>query len=401
MTAARILAQVPQPVRATGGPRQRGRMIGQALKPALHAFLDEDVAHIDRVRSAPLGREQARLLALSFAMVIAATLPGIFAELNGMAEGADLPLADIMILQMRRELAMPGIGPATWPPATDISGGVEGCTTVAFRADTGAGRHRPLIAQTADLPGDLYGLGTVLHLQGAGPAGSDILAWAPLGQLGFLGINGAGLAIGINMVVAEGWRPGVPPYLIIRHLLSLPDARAAEEAIARLPRASSRCYTLADARDLMMIETTIDTRRRLDPTPDIPQSRLSHCNHFLHPDLAPRDRVPDWSSTRVRAARMDTVFASGAWAAGTAGADDARALLADHANAPLSICAHDRGPARGRTVATMVMDPLAGCLDIAAGTACDTPFIRHRIAPPAWPGVMDPAADAGVAPWNA
>ncbi|MFD0387664.1 hypothetical protein ACFQ4K_07235 [Tistrella bauzanensis] len=121
--------------------------------------------------------------------------------------------------------------------------------------------------------------------------------------------------------------------------------------------------------------------------------------------------MPDWSSTRVRAARMDTVFASGAWAAGTAGADDARALLADHANAPLSICAHDRGPARGRTVATMVMDPLAGCLDIAAGTACDTPSSaigsrrpRGRASwipqptPESPHGTRDPPATGGAVP---
>lgn len=383
-TAAVLLSGLAWPIRARGTARARGRSIGQALGPAIRAFLDEDVAHLDRLRPKPLGREAARRLALTFAAPIADLLPEVMAEIEGLAEGAGIPLADALILQLRRELAAPGTGPVVAGAAQpeDRSGGLEGCTTLAFTGPEG----RSLIAQTADLPGDMDGLGTVLDLDGDGPGGRS-LAWAPLGQLGFLGLNQAGLAIGINMVVAPGWQVAPPPYLIVRHLLGLADADAAEAAIARLPRATSRCYTLADGTGHRMIETTIDSCRRLDPDPGRPQARLAHCNHYLHPDLTPLDRVPAWSSTRLRTARLEAIFAESPWADGTAGAGDARAVLADHDNAPLSICAHGRNsPRLGRTVASVVLDPAARRMDVALGTACDTPFTTHRLEDASWNG---------------
>ncbi|WP_449219764.1 C45 family autoproteolytic acyltransferase/hydolase [Tistrella mobilis] len=383
-TAAELLSGIAWPIRARGTARARGHSIGQALGPAIRAFLDEDVAHLDRLRPEPLGREAARRLALDFAAPIGGLLPQVMAEIEGLAEGAGIPVVDALILQLRRELAAPGSGPvvAGSPQPEDRSGGLEGCTTLAF---TGPGGNS-LIAQTADLPGDMDGLGTVLDLDGDGPGGRS-LAWAPLGQLGFLGVNQAGLAIGINMVVAPGWQVAPPPYLIVRHLLGLGDADAAEAAIIRLPRATSRCYTLADRTGHRMIETTIDACRRLDPDPETPQARLAHCNHYLHPDLAPLDRVPAWSSTRLRTARLDEIFAESPWAEGAAEAGDARAVLADHANAPLSICAHGRNsPRLGRTVASVILDPAARQMAVALGTACDTAFTTYRLEDTSWNG---------------
>jgi hypothetical protein len=62
-------------------------------------------------------------------------------------------------------------------------------------------------------------------------------------------------------------------------------------------------------------------------------------------------------------------------------------VLADHANAPLSICAHGRNsPRLGRTVASVILDPAARRMEVALGTACDTPFTTWRLEDASWNG---------------
>ncbi len=102
---------------------------------------------------------------------------------------------------------------------------------------------------------------------------------------------------------------------------------------------------------------------------------LLHTNHFLAPRLDPVDlslwAMPD---SAVRLQRLK--------AATTAGKhpltlDDFRALLADHADYPNSVCAHpnpaDHPREQGTTVASVLMDLTARRLWLAAGHPCQVP----------------------------
>src|SRR6185437_15164997 len=84
------------------------------------------------------------------------------------------------------------------------------------------------------------------------------------GLLGYLGINSDGLAVGLNLVLGGDWRPGLPPYLAIRHLLD--TAAGVDDAVAIL-----RGLRLASSRSLMMCDA----------------SKAVYANHFLHPDFVP------------------------------------------------------------------------------------------------------------------
>jgi isopenicillin-N N-acyltransferase like protein len=69
----------------------------------------------------------------------------------------------------------------------------------------------------------------------------------------------------------------------------------------------------------------------------------------------------------------------------TATLDDFRALLADHADYPHSICAHP-DPAehpceQGATIASVLMDLSAGQLWVAAGHPCQAPYRRLEAVP--------------------
>jgi hypothetical protein len=332
-------------VEVAGGPRKRGRALGEAMGARIRAFLERDLAHVNRVRRVPLDRARARVLALSHGRAVGAALPDIDEEIRGLAEGAGIAYEDALLLQARRELI----------------GNGEDCTLVALRDPCGGA----VLAQTVDLPGDLTEEGHMLRVRGGTRAGADILMWTHTGLLGYLGLNGHGLAVGINMVLSSGWRPGVPPYLLVRHLLALADVEACLAEIARIPRASSRCLTLADASRTVMVEMTVDAHRAIEV-----DGPAVHCNHYLHPDFRPLDRIFSGSSTFVRTTRLDALLAR----AGAPTVDDARAWLADHGGAPASICAHDRGATRGRTVAAVVQHAAEGVVEAARGTPCTASF---------------------------
>ncbi len=119
-----------------------------------------------------------------------------------------------------------------------------------------------MLAQTVDLNGDLDDQIAVLDvaLDGA-PRRALVLSFG--GLLGYLGVNSDGLAIGLNLVLGGDWRPGLPPYLAIRHLLDQAGSVAEALAILRgLPLASSRSLTLCDPSSAAYVEI-VDNELRL------------------------------------------------------------------------------------------------------------------------------------------
>jgi len=104
---------------------------------------------------------------------------------------------------------------------------------------------------------------------------------------------------------------------------------------------------------------------------------LLHTNHFLSPRLHPVD-VSLWAmpSSAVRLQRL-RAGATG-YAAGSATLDDFRALLADHADYPHSICSHpdpgDHPLEQGATIASVLMDLTARRLWLAPGNPCQAPY---------------------------
>jgi len=335
----------------SGSPFERGHAHGRAMGGVIRGFLADRLARINAVRPQPLALADARAIALCHAAVIETQLPAIAEEIAGLARGAEIDRADAYLLQIRRELIAHRDGD---------------CSLIAGRTADG----ETVVAQTVDLPGAMTELGLILRVRD--PHGPDVCMFTFAGLLGYLGLNEAGLAVGINMVLAPGWRVGVPPYLLVRHLLSLDGVAAATAAIERIPRASSRALLLADRHDVVDLELTVDTARPVRGAP------LVHTNHFLDPALAAVDQLaePSRSGSRARLARLrrhgDVIDL-----------DALPALLADHDGYPRSVCAHGEGDlTRGETVAAVIMRPERGELRASRGQPCVAPFHTYTLAAP-------------------
>ncbi|MER5810202.1 C45 family peptidase [Streptomyces sp. NPDC002033] len=330
-------------IRAAGTPYEIGRVHGAALAAPLRAFLDDGLARLRHLTDRPPTPSGLRATIAAHRAAVEAALPGLAEEVAGLADGARISAEEAWLLQIRREV----MGYSAVRPAGD-------CTTYAR---TGPGGP-PVLAQTVDLNGDLDTHISVLETARTG-TGRRSLVLSFAGLLGYLGLNSDGLAIGLNLVLGGTWRPGVPPYLAIRHLLdSARDTGEALKILADLPLTSSRSLMLCDRERVLYAEHLDGALRVTEAAP----GELAHTNHFLHPDFAPADELNVFarnsSLRRLRAAREGLAALPA-----DASAEDHFALLSRP-----PVCVPDRGDIRAeRTVAAAVMLPAAGLLHLRPG----------------------------------
>ncbi|HEY0020865.1 MAG TPA: C45 family peptidase [Longimicrobium sp.] len=351
-------AAAPRPPLAlAGSPYEIGREHGRLLGGEIGAFLADRHARVNLLRRTPLhGRALTRRVR-PFLEQIERHLPDVAEELHGLAAGAAIPIESATLLQVRREL----IGYVPFPSGE--------CSTLA-QARPGRG---PFIAQTIDLNGGVSSLGALLRVEQRTARGApDYVMYTLSGLLGFAGMNDAGVAVGINLVLAGRWRPGIPPYLLVRHLLNQTSVEACIDELARLPRSSSRALTLCDAHRVVTVEMTVDQHRVLEGGP------MLHTNHFLHPDLVPADRMNPFSrrSSRDRLQLLRERLP----ATDTDAPAEVFGLLADHSLYPVGICAHaDGNVRREETVAALLMEPAMGVFHAVLGQPCTAPVTRVQL----------------------
>ncbi|XYI03763.1 C45 family autoproteolytic acyltransferase/hydrolase [Sorangium sp. So ce1128] len=318
-----------------------GHQHGARLGPQIRAFIADDLQRLNKVLHRPVTLEALRPTLSAYHEAIARQLPRAIDEIRGLAEGAAIPYEQALLLQLRREI----MGYSRVPSRGD-------CTTFARNVPAEA-----VLAQTVDLNGNLETEAYVIRVSNAGDDGRELVMLTFTGLLGYLGVNSHGLSIGLNLVMGGRWRPGIPGYMAIRHLLE--TATSVEECVAllgRLDLASSRSLTLCDARSAATVEI-VENSCRWQRGPE-----LVHTNHILDPELAPRDEINVF-------ARNGSIARRAACAA---------ALRALPAPAPVSayfsildgdpICVPPDGDARREaTVARVVMRPRSRELFIKPG----------------------------------
>ncbi len=338
-------------VRASGDPYQVGYRHGAERATALRAFLADGLCRLEQLTTGPVSFSTLAPVLAAYDEQLTATVPALAGELDGLAAGAGISRDAALLMQLRREIT----GYQRIPTMGD-------CTTYARH---GSG---PVLAQTIDLNGALDDQITILDVSPTTAAHrSLVLSFG--GLLGYLGLNSAGLAIGLNLVLGGQWRPGVPPYLAIRHLLD--QAGSVDEALellGGLPLASSRSLTLCDRTRSVCVEI-LDNR-----IVELAGDACVHTNHFLDAEFARRDELNVFarnsSLLRLKAARAGLEQL-----AEDAGVEQHFELLSA---AP--ICVADTGDIRReRTVAAVVMLPDRGELHIRPGDPSQHPTETFRL----------------------
>jgi isopenicillin-N N-acyltransferase-like protein len=332
-----------------------GRAHGTRRGARLRAFLADDLCGLQRLLPAPITPAEVTSTVDAYRTVISAALPDQAAEIEGLAGGAGITVEQAYLLQIRREI----LGYHRIPTVGD-------CTTYARCGPS------PVLAQTIDLHGGLREQLAVLRTAPDGGRAAVVLSFG--GQLGYLGVNDAGVAVGINLVLAGEWSPGIPPYLAVRHLLDhATSTDHAVELLRELPLAGSRSLTIGDTERVRVVEFA---DRRIRVLPGDGSGPAHHTNHFLHPDLVAGDELNAFArASSVR--RLDAC----------------RQRLAEAA--PATVTAHfdvlnrppilvpDLGDERlERTVAAAVLLPGSGWLHLRRGDPATAPTESFPISRP-------------------
>lgn len=357
--------------RVAGSHRQIGRQFGEAAAPLIHHHLNKALARLEAHSS--LTRADALAAAMQYRPYVRAHAPFLDEEVVGVAEGSGLALDEAYLLQLRAEAAStPTAGPAPLLTSRDDAG--DECTSVAILPDVTADGSA-MIAHNADLPPFYREISVVLEIvPDDAPA---ILMLTPAGQVSYIGMNQAGLAVTANYLTCDGWRIGFPRYFLSRVALAHRSVDEAIAAIRQIPRASSRNLLMLDASGTAAdLEMTPTRDARLDPQDGL----LAHANHYVSPDLLAEERAGDYvHNSQTRMGRIRELAAE---RRGTLDVASAQQLLQDRTCYPDTLC-REPADSPGRdvmTFASLVAVPTRGELHVAVGPPNQHAYEKHTFS---------------------
>lgn len=360
-------------IRVTGDALERGRQYGEAARQRIRRTLDlyADVF----ARDAGLGWAATCELAMEFVPPIRALSADYVDELQGIADGAGLALADIVAINVRSELKIGAM--ARQAHAQGDVGAPQGCTTLAVIPSASSARHT-LLAQNWDWYEECES--TVVVLEAERSDGPNYVTVVEAGLLAKTGLNSRGVGVVTNLLASDRdtGSPGIPYHVSLRSIL---DASQAVDALARLQtsvRASSASYMVASEGGLAFVAEGIpgDYSDLFLVFPD-DRGFLVHTNHFTSSEFPGKDvgrwGVPSSPFRLERAGRLLSTLSTDV----TPGC--LQHVLKHHfRDQSVSICLHPTQDAlrldRYKTVVAVVMDLEARRMWVTAGSPCENPF---------------------------
>ncbi|MHB1006286.1 MAG: C45 family autoproteolytic acyltransferase/hydrolase [Chloroflexota bacterium] len=331
---------------------QVGDLIAQYPEALLRASADEGALRALKTGK-PLDKEALRARALTFLPQMEAFAPHLIEEIRGIADGARVPFADALLINVRAEVLGLADG---------------GCT--GFAAGRTATADGSILAgQNLDQNPVNQALQIILHVEpNEGPA---MLMLSFAGLVGYPGLNSAGVTFFQNALSTPVWQgTAMPHYLMKRVLLEQRGREGCLGVFRRARLCSSGNYVLADRDGVWDMEVTPDGFAALPVEDDL----VVHTNHFLDSELAKHeallsalpdsaDRLPRMR-TLLRAERGQITLAA------------VQRMLSDHANGPASICRHQDEMI---TISSIVAEPDQGRLHVSVGNPCVNPYVTYSL----------------------
>lgn len=359
----------------TGSPYERGIQHGEHLRALIAEHYGRWRDHITRDTGlSPEVYLEKFFEQTDFMPAIKRYTPDLLEEVQGLAAGANQPLAHVLARQCSDE--------ETWFRQVLRYGRPvpEHCSALAA---VGTGDRPNIVAQNMDLVGYSHGFETVLRINGLGPE-PDALVFTVAGKISLAGMNSRGVAIACNTVLFLDFNPaGLPEDFIVRKTLqqaSLADAVAFMQSI---PHASGQNYVLGDPQDVTDLEASAGQVVPFEPLQN--PKRVYHTNHPLrNPDteswdalMARGEREAPQLVAAVRA-RMTTYDRCDAVKTRVEQSEqldveNVKDILSTHDG---GVCIHFSDADHNYTAGclVMVLDPAQPHMHVAPGPGCQTPF---------------------------
>lgn len=290
-----------------GPARARGRAYGEACRDLIASAIAAWKQNLGRVslflRPEPEETRRPRsgdriadylaefLRTGEFIPAIEAWAPDLLEEVRGIAEGAGLPFADVLAIQL---------GDEEWNFAMrrGLDRPVDKCS--AFGLAGGPGRIG-IAGQNLDTP--MWIEGHQILLRVIPEDGPEALVFTYAGGIAMNGLNAAGIGITCNaLAVMDYSAAGVPVAFVVRQVLMQRDYAAAVDLLRNLPHASGQNYILSSGDKARCFECCAAGVTEVVPD-DL--GRVTHTNHLLvsahkDPRFPPTRRFNANSAARLR-----------------------------------------------------------------------------------------------------
>lgn len=367
----------PQPfpfVSVSGTPFERGVQYGKAVPDRIRRSIGLYAGTLD-----DLGLDAAHKQRLidNFAGIVAGYGAHYLEEMKGIAEGAGVPLADIILVNARTEIVAQArreknVKEAEDDAAQDYDG--DGCTGAIILPSRSAS-GKLIHGQNWDWRAECAETAIVLKI--ARDDGPDILTFVEAGGLARCGLNEAGIAITANYIESDRdyRKTGVPLVLIRRKVLEQKHFAMALRTVAATPKTCSNNMMVSSAEGYAIdFECAPDEVFPIYPTDGL----LVHANHWVSPvALSKLKDVGLLGDSFYRDKRVEELLQKRKLTA-----EDLKAAFFDDFAAPFAVCRPVLPNSAGdlsATVAMIILDSSTGTMDVAPLPAHGRDFTRYSL----------------------
>ncbi len=272
---------------------------GRAFRGAIRAYAEERVALAGG--SAWTGRELSRreVLALADACLRFHRdyAPDLVVELEGMAAATDLSLAELIVVGGFTDF-IDTVAAANRATGVLETKAVDDCTAFLVPGSRMADGVAAF-GQTWDMHE-----GSTEHivlLRGRPQGAPDFLTFTTAGALAMIGMNEAGVSVGVNNLMSADGRAGVTWPFAVREILKAETLAGALAALERAPLAGGHNYLIMDATGAGANVEAMPTSSHVTYLAD---DSLAHTNHNLHEVTRVLERPRDPDSQADSEARL-------------------------------------------------------------------------------------------------
>ena len=351
----------------SGSPYALGYAHGERYADAIRLYADERVALAggEDWTGQKLNRREVLALAEECLPAHEEFTPAGFQELQGMADATGLTLAELLVVGGFTDFIDTVYATGVASGAT--AAGADDCTAVLVPSGRAAS-GKALFGQTWDMHAS--SADHVLLLRGRPDDAPEFLTFTSVGCVGMIGMNEAGLVVGINNLMGGDGTTGVMWTFVVREILRRETVAQALELLERTPLAGAHNYLLLDRSGSGANVEATGTVRHVTLLGD---ALVAHTNHCLWPETqaVERERAPaSLASSQARLERAHELL----------GADEVtpealQALTADEQ----TICVSPKPPTHIATCGAAVMRPATGEFWAVKGPPSSGEFRRYTV----------------------
>lgn len=361
-----------------GDPYERGRQHGRDLAGAIAENIQ---TYLARFAASGLDAEAARREGHNWVDVTRRQNPDYAEEMRGIADGSELPLGDIVMLNVRYEITFGlFLKESQEADIATVADDTDGCSTFGVMPEASASGHT-ILGQNWDWLAGVYGRCAVLRVRR--DDGPDFICFTEAGIVGGkMGVNEHGIGLVENGLVSDHDGKNAyekPFHMRCREILDAPSFDLAMLPIVETRRVCSANFVVGHTDgEIIDLETSPDQVSYHYPVDGI----VTHSNHFLDPRHGPSQMERLSPSTLYRANRLDRLLRKDT---GRLDIPEFRAALSDHFGSPNAICRHpnEAQPEARRTMtnAAVVIDLAERVMHVANGPPCCNDFVALPLDP--------------------